>query len=129
MVIKIKESVVYECIEELIKKAVIEIPKMPDFTNSIERLYVAEKFDIDGIDHIFSFYCTPPYEYQGDGLKKTMLGCELYIPSIGVAFSNPLMYEFKNIVIKSLDQKEIKKKIFKKFLFLFKNFEDYNPED
>ena len=129
MIKQIKNTLIIEYIEELIKKAVVELPQMPDFTNSIERLYIAENFKIDGNDHIFSFYCIPPYKYNGDGLNKTMLGCELCIPSIGFAFSNPLMYELKEVVIKSLYDEETKEKILDKFRLLINKFEDYNYED
>lgn len=129
MIVKIKNTEIVECINELIKKASIEIPKMPDSTDSIERFYVANVSTVDGVDYIFSFYFIPPYKYKGDGLNKMMLGCELCIPNLNTAFSNPVMYEPKNIVIDSLGDEITRNKIFQKFQFLLKNFEDYIPNE
>ncbi len=125
MEIKNRNTIIMESIDALVRKAFIEIPKMPDSTKAIERIYIAELYTIDGVDHIFSFYCIPPHEYGDDGLNKMMFGCELCIPSRGSAFSHPLMYESKDDVIKNLYKGETKDKIFKKFLFLFEGFDKY----
>lgn len=77
----------------LVKKAKVEIPKMPIYTWKIEHYYVSVMFRKSWKRYIFSLKCTPPSAEDADGLNKMMVSCEVCVPSIGLACERTLMYE------------------------------------
>lgn len=77
----------------LVKKAKVEIPKMPIYTWKIEHYYVSVMFRKNWKRHVFSLECSPPSTEDDDGLNKMMVSCEIYVPSMGLACKRPLMYE------------------------------------
>ena len=116
-----------ECVLKLVKKAKVEIPKLPKETWSVEHHYVSELFETDGEQFIFAFKCNPALKKEQ--MKKMMVCCVVCSPSKGVEMERPIMYEPVDKVVDTIDSEEFVNKCSKDFEDLLHDAEKYDPDD
>jgi hypothetical protein len=114
-----------ECVLRLIESTKAQIPELPKETWGIDHHYISEAFEQDGEQFIFALRCTPPL--KKDEMKKMMLSCVVCFPANGIETERPIMYEYVDTLLATIDSEEIIAKITKDFEALIQDAKDFDP--
>lgn len=102
-----------DCVLRLIESTKAKIPELPKETWGVDHHYISEEFEQDGEQFIFALRCTPPL--KKDEMKKMMLSCVVCFPANGIETERPIMYEYVDTLLATIDSEEIIAKITKDF--------------